>query len=132
MGGSFPWALAGSAAAYIICKAPSRRLVAYPVAYSARRRWRQLYVKCRQRSFTTRLLRNPCCLAVPILCYARPSDEDQKLVQQLYKLYKDNLWVFPLAEKVNYAMVGSTKLGNMPKSGQAIGANYSGEQFFFK
>ena len=60
------------------------------------------------------------------------SDEDQKLVQQMYKLYKDNLWTFPLAEKVNYAMVASNKLGNMPKGGQAIGANYSGEQFFYK
>jgi len=60
------------------------------------------------------------------------SDEDKKLVQEMYKLYYDNIWVFPLAEKVNYAMIASTKLGNVPHAGQAIGANYSGEQFFFK
>jgi hypothetical protein len=29
-------------------------------------------------------------------------------------------------------MVASSKLGNMPKSGQAIGADYSMEQFYFK
>jgi hypothetical protein len=28
--------------------------------------------------------------------------------------------------------VASTKLGNMPHAGQAIGADYSMEQFFFK
>jgi hypothetical protein len=28
--------------------------------------------------------------------------------------------------------VTSKKLGNVPQSGQAIGADYSGEQFFFK
>lgn len=60
------------------------------------------------------------------------SSDDKKLVEELYKSYAANLWILPLAEKVNYAMVSSTKLGNMPTSGQAIGADYSGEQFFFK
>lgn len=60
------------------------------------------------------------------------SDEDKKLAQGIYKLLGDNIWFFPLAEKVNYAMIVSAKLGNIPQSGQAIGADYSGEQFFFK
>ena len=60
------------------------------------------------------------------------SDEDKQLVDELYKNYSENSWILPLAEKVNYAMVVSNKLGNMPISGQAIGADYSGEQFFFK
>ena len=60
------------------------------------------------------------------------SDMDKKLKDDLYKNYGENSWIFPLAEKVNYAMVASSKLGNMPKSGQAIGADYSMEQFFFK
>jgi peptide/nickel transport system substrate-binding protein len=60
------------------------------------------------------------------------SDADKKLSADMYKNYGENVWIFPLAEKVNYAMVVSQKLGNMPKSGQAIGADYSMEQFFFK
>ncbi len=60
------------------------------------------------------------------------SDVDKKLREDLYKNYAENIWIFPLAEKVNYAMVVSQKLGNIPKSGQAIGADYSMEQFFFK
>jgi peptide/nickel transport system substrate-binding protein len=60
------------------------------------------------------------------------SDEDKALTADIYKIYYDNVLIFPLAEKVNYALVFSSKLGNMPKSGQAIGADYSGEQFFFK
>ncbi len=60
------------------------------------------------------------------------SDEDKQLTEKIYKLHYDNIWIFPLAEKVNYAMIASVKLGNMPQSGQAIGADYSGEQFFFK
>ncbi len=60
------------------------------------------------------------------------SDVDKKLKDDMYKNYAENAWIFPLAEKVNYAMVASSKLGNMPKSGQAIGADYSMEQFYFK
>ncbi len=60
------------------------------------------------------------------------SDADKKLKDDLYKNYAENAWIFPLAEKVNYAMVASSKLGNMPMSGQAIGADYSMEQFYFK
>lgn len=59
------------------------------------------------------------------------SDDDKKLAADIYKLFYDNVLIFPLAEKVNYAMIVSAKLGNMPQSGQAIGADYSGEQFFF-
>jgi peptide/nickel transport system substrate-binding protein len=60
------------------------------------------------------------------------SPEDVELTEKIYKLHHDNLWIFPLAEKVNYALITSAKLGNVPQSGQAIGANYSGEQFFFR
>ena len=60
------------------------------------------------------------------------SDEDKKLRAELYENYAKNAWILPLAEKVNYAMVASTKLGNIPRAGQAIGADYSMEQFFFK
>jgi peptide/nickel transport system substrate-binding protein len=60
------------------------------------------------------------------------SAEDTALASNIYKILHDDLWIFPLAEKVNYAMISSAKLGNVPISGQAIGAVYSGEQFFFK
>ena len=60
------------------------------------------------------------------------SEADLKLRDDLYRNYAENIWIFPLAEKVNYAMVVSQKLGNIPQSGQAIGADYSMEQFFFK
>ena len=60
------------------------------------------------------------------------SAEDISLTEDIYRILHDDLWIFPLAEKVNYAMISSSKLGNVPISGQAIGADYSGEQFFFK
>jgi hypothetical protein len=35
-------------------------------------------------------------------------------------------------EKVKYAMIADADLGNIQSAGQAIGADNSGEQFFFK
>ncbi len=60
------------------------------------------------------------------------SDADKAAYEAIRKNLHDNVWIIPIAEKVNYAMVYSAKLGNIPKSGQAIGADYSGEQFFFQ
>ena len=60
------------------------------------------------------------------------SDADKEAYAGIRKLHYDNIWIFPIAEKVNYALITSKKLGNVPISGQAIGADYSGEQFFFK
>jgi peptide/nickel transport system substrate-binding protein len=60
------------------------------------------------------------------------SADDTQLRDSIYKIMYDNIYIFPLAEKVNYAMIVSSKLGNVPSAGQAIGADYSGEQFFFK
>ena len=60
------------------------------------------------------------------------SEEDKKLYAEMNKNYRENVWIIPLVEKAQHALVASTKLGNMPRSGQAIGANYSMEQFFFK
>jgi peptide/nickel transport system substrate-binding protein len=60
------------------------------------------------------------------------SDDDKKLVNDLYNLYKENLFFIPLAEKVKYALITSSKLGNVPATGQAIAANASLEQMFFK
>jgi peptide/nickel transport system substrate-binding protein len=60
------------------------------------------------------------------------SPEDVEAYEGIRKILFDNVWIMPVAEKVNYAMISSKKLGNVPISGQAIGADYSGEQFFFK
>ena len=60
------------------------------------------------------------------------SADDVALTADIYKILGNDIWIFPLAEKVNYAMITSVKLGNVPISGQAIGADYSGEEFFFK
>ncbi len=61
-----------------------------------------------------------------------PLPEDAEAYEGIRKILFDNVWIMPVAEKVNYAMISSKKLGNVPISGQAIGADYSGEQFFFK
>jgi peptide/nickel transport system substrate-binding protein len=59
------------------------------------------------------------------------SEEDDAAYAAIRQLHFDNLWIFPVAEQVNYALITSTRLGNVPISGQAIGADYSGEQFYF-
>jgi len=59
------------------------------------------------------------------------SAEDVELTEKIYQIHHDYVYNFPLVENVNYAMIVSARLGNVPQSGQAIGANYSGEQFFF-
>lgn len=43
-------------------------------------------------------------------------------------------WVpqITIVEKVKYPMITSADLGNVPESGYAIAANFSGEQFYFK
>jgi peptide/nickel transport system substrate-binding protein len=60
------------------------------------------------------------------------SDEDKAAYESIRQILFNNVWIMPIAEKVNYALITSKKLGNVPQSGQAIGADYSGEQFFFK
>jgi peptide/nickel transport system substrate-binding protein len=59
------------------------------------------------------------------------SDEDKALTDALYKSYNDNVWNIPLAEKVKYALIISSKLANVPVSGQAIAANASLEQMYY-
>jgi peptide/nickel transport system substrate-binding protein len=60
------------------------------------------------------------------------SDEDQALTEEMYKIHYDNLYIFNIAENVNYALIVDADLGNVQTSGQAIGADNSGEQFFYK
>ena len=60
------------------------------------------------------------------------SDEDLALKDEIYQIHHDNIYVINIAEKVNYALVTHAKMGNVQSSGQAIGANNSGEQMFYR
>jgi peptide/nickel transport system substrate-binding protein len=60
------------------------------------------------------------------------SDEDKALYAEIFQIHHDNIYIFNIAEKVRYALITNSKLGNVPIGGQAIGGNNSGEQFFYK
>jgi peptide/nickel transport system substrate-binding protein len=60
------------------------------------------------------------------------SDLDETLAEEIYQIHYDNLYIFALVENVNYALIVDADLGNVQSDGQAIGANNSGEQFYFK
>jgi peptide/nickel transport system substrate-binding protein len=60
------------------------------------------------------------------------SDEDEALTEEMYKVHHDNVYIFNIAENVKYALIVDANLGNVQTSGQAIGADNSGEQFYFK
>jgi peptide/nickel transport system substrate-binding protein len=44
----------------------------------------------------------------------------------------DNLWMLNIVDNVNYVLITNPKLGNVQQSGQAIAADNSGEQMFYK
>lgn len=60
------------------------------------------------------------------------SEEGQQAAKDLHDFYYNNIPLFLTAEEVTYPMIFSARLGNVPHSGQAIAANYSGEQLFFR
>jgi len=60
------------------------------------------------------------------------SDDYKKVVAEGTQWCRDNLPYINFVENVKYPMVVSAKMGNVPQSGFAIAANFSGEQLFFK
>jgi peptide/nickel transport system substrate-binding protein len=60
------------------------------------------------------------------------SDEYKKIVAEGTQWCRDNLPYINYVENVKYPMVVSAKLGNVPQTGFAIAANFSGEELFFK
>jgi len=60
------------------------------------------------------------------------SDEYMAIVEEAGAWCRENLPYINLVEHVTYPMLVSADLGNVPQSGFAIGANFSGEQMFFK
>lgn len=60
------------------------------------------------------------------------SPEWQKATEDGHAWQRDNLPIIKIVEGVKYPMIASKKLGNVAKSGFAIGLNFAGEQLFFK
>lgn len=60
------------------------------------------------------------------------SDAYMDIVAEGRKWCRDNLPYINFVENVTYPMIVSVRLGNVPQSGFAIAANFSGEQLFFK
>ena len=59
------------------------------------------------------------------------SPEYMDIVEEGRQWCRDNLPYINFVENVKYPMIVSTRLGNVPQSGFAIAANFSGEQLFF-
>ena len=60
------------------------------------------------------------------------SDEYNQLREEGYAWSRENLPQITIVENVKYPMIANAEMGNIPQSGYAIGANFSGEQLFFK
>ncbi|MCR6669378.1 MAG: ABC transporter substrate-binding protein [archaeon YNP-WB-040] len=60
------------------------------------------------------------------------SPQDVRLTNEIYKLHYENIYIFPIVEKVKYALITPANLKNVPRSGQAIAANMYLEQSFFE
>ncbi len=66
------------------------------------------------------------------IAVAPASEEDKALTDEIYQIHHDNIYFFNIAEQVRYALITNSKLGNVPSGGQAIAANNSGEEFFYR
>jgi peptide/nickel transport system substrate-binding protein len=64
--------------------------------------------------------------------YVPYSEEDTKAYNGLMKNLADNLWMLNIVDKVNYVLITNPKMGNVQQSGQAIAADNSGEQMYYK
>jgi peptide/nickel transport system substrate-binding protein len=64
--------------------------------------------------------------------YLVDPDTRKQMHQDYIKSLHDNLFFIVLVENAKYPTVASTKMGNVPHSGFAINASFSGEQFFYR
>jgi len=60
------------------------------------------------------------------------SDEYNRLWREGLAWHKQYLPLITIVEKVKYPMIVSARMGNIPRSGFAIAANFSAEQFFYE
>lgn len=63
-------------------------------------------------------------------CYG--SETYNRLRRDGLSWHRQYIPIITLIEKIKLPMIVSARLANIPKSGQAIAANFSAEQFFFE
>jgi len=60
------------------------------------------------------------------------SDEDLALVDELFALHYDNVWILPMIQNVLRPTIFNADFGNVATSGTQMGASRAGEQFFYR
>lgn len=60
------------------------------------------------------------------------SDEDLALVDELFALHYDNVWILPMIENVLRPTIFNADFGNISSGGTQMGASRAGEQFFYR
>ena len=60
------------------------------------------------------------------------SEGDLALVDELFQLHYDNVWILPMIENVLRPTIFNADFGNIASGGTQMGASRAGEQFFFR
>ena len=60
------------------------------------------------------------------------SDADLALVEELFQIHYDNVWILPIIENVLRPTIFNADFGNVATAGSQMGASRAGEQFFYK
>ena len=60
------------------------------------------------------------------------SEEDLALVDELFQIHYDNVWILPMIENVLRPTIFNADFGNVASSGTQMGASRAGEQFFYR
>ncbi len=60
------------------------------------------------------------------------SDADLGLVEELFALHYDNVWILPMIENVLRPTIFNADFGNISTGGTQMGASRAGEQFFYR
>ena len=60
------------------------------------------------------------------------SDQDLALVDELFQLHYENVWILPMIENVLRPTIFNADFGNVATAGTQMGASRAGEQFFYR
>ena len=60
------------------------------------------------------------------------SDEDLALVEELFALHYENVWILPMIENVLRPTIFNADFGNIASGGTQMGASRAGEQYFYR
>ena len=60
------------------------------------------------------------------------SEADLALVDELFQLHYDNVWILPMIENVLRPTIFNADFGNIASGGTQMGASRAGEQFFYR